>query len=214
MNMNELFTQPEEFFEEVADFGRTSRALSVLAGVAVAFSLQGLVLIPLLGDRVGSFSAGVMGSVFATFFQPWIVWVLFVVSIWVMGTVLGGRPSVSHLVKTTAWALAPLAATGVAWAGARFLALQGAPLPQDPSYPGFIGETRALQNEYFVHIGGDPLYLVLRIVGIAFVFVSFYLMVYATMAGSNMDRRTAAIAVAPGALFYFASALGLLGFGL
>ncbi|MFB6218130.1 MAG: YIP1 family protein [Halobacteriaceae archaeon] len=210
--MKELITDPESFFERIAQFGRVGRSMAVLGVIGAAYSLQALVLVPLLGDRLNAYAGGVSGELFLTFFQPFVVWVVFVVAIWPVAKILGGRPSVGRLINTSAWALSPLVATGVFWTIGRYLALADAQVPPPVEYQGFPRESAALVALYLRPASSEVVFLAFRGLGLLFVLASFYLMVYAVQAISELDRTKAAIAVAPPALFYLAVALQLIVF--
>jgi hypothetical protein len=207
--MKELVTDPESFFEQIAQFGRSARAMLVLGVVGLAYTLQALVLVPLLGPRLNAYSGAVAGEIFLGFFQPFVIWFLFLIGAWLVAKVLGGRPSIGRFVNTSAWALAPLVGTGIAWAIGRYLALADEPLPPVVDYPGFPTESAALVALYLEPAGAEPLLLAFRAVGILFILYSLYLMVHAVQAISNLDRTKAAIAVAPPAVFYLGVALRL-----
>lgn len=208
--MKDLLADPESFFERIADFGNTWRAFAVLGVAGLGYSLQSLVLLVLLGSRVSDFDGAIFVGVLGDFLQPFLVWGLFLVVVWILSVPLGGRLEIGQFVRTSAWALGPLSVAGPLWAVGRYLALRNVPVPPPPNINGFPEETARIEGEYLVALGGDPVHLVFRGLGILFVLLSFYLLVYAVVACSRLDRRQAAIATAPAALFYLAVAAGVI----
>ena len=202
--MQDLIRDPEAFFEQIAKFGRTSRAMAVLFVVGVSYSLQGLTFFAVLPNS-SEFFGGVAGFVFGDFFQPLMLWTIFVATALILGTVLGGRPSSGRMVKTMAWATAPLVGTGVCFAIGRFLAYQGAAAPEPMTYGGFAQEAAEIQEVVMVPNASDPVLLAFRAVGSVFALVFFYYSVYAVKAASDLDLVKSAAVVALPSLFYIAN---------
>jgi len=199
--MNELITDPESFFERVAESGSVLGAIAVLTVASLAYLGQSVALIIRLGDRWNDFQEAVVVDFIANFLQPFLVWLLFLIVVGVASLVLNGHLDFGQFVPASAWALGPLAVTGLGWTAGRYLGLEGVSIPPKPSVTGF-SPTRGKIIIYLEPITDETVYLLFRGFGVLFVLLSVYLMVYAITACSRFDRWQAAIAVAPVALYY------------
>jgi hypothetical protein len=202
--MMDLIRDPETFFEDIAKFGRISRAMGVLFAVGFAYSLQGITLFATVPNP-SEFFGGMAGFVFGDFAQPFMLWAIFVATALILGTVLGGRPSSGRMVKTLAWSMVPLIATGISFATGRFLAYQDAAAPEPMTYGGFAQEASEIQEVIMVPNAGDPELLAFRALGTVFILVFFYYAVYAVKAASDLDFVKSVAVVVPPALFYLAN---------
>jgi hypothetical protein len=208
--MRTLVTDPESFFEEITTFGRVGRAALIPLLAGLAYSLQGLILFSLLGSRSGELSSGIITFVVGDFAQPFAVWIVFFVSIWLMVKILGGRSQIGDLMKTTGWSLTPLIATGVAWTIGRYLALSDVSTEFNiPGTGGFRIESSEIQTHYLSQVAGDPVHLAFRLIGIVFILAAIYLIILGVKSVSTFDLQKSAIATAPAAIFYVAVAAGL-----
>lgn len=199
--MKELITDPASFFERVAESGSTLRAMAVLLLVCLAYVMQSAALLARIGDRWIDFQEAVVVGVIANFMQPFLVWLLFLIVVWVVSLLLNGRLNFGQFMSASAWALGPLLVTGLSWTAGRYLGLDGVPLPEEANFSGF-STTNSKLMIYLDPISGDTTYLLFRGIGVVFVLLSFYLMAYAVVACSRLDRWQAVIAVAPVALYY------------
>lgn len=201
--IQQLFTDPDAFFEERAKLGGFKKSGSVVLLAALAFTLQTFAVWILIGDRFRDvFTAGTFSFV-ADFLTPFALWLLLSFGFYVIAVALGGRPDIGRMIRLSGWGFAPVVLTGVFWGAGRYLSLGGSTFPPKGGPMGVpIPDQFEMLDAFISKAHGDPTYVGGIALGVLGFVVAIYLWTYAVKHSSELDRNKSLVAAAVPTLVY------------
>lgn len=168
---------------------------SLLIAASIAFALQSLAVIVALGSDYNYLQEVSIGLVLLSFLGVLVVWPLLTIAFWILGKLLGGQPAFGQLLQSTVYGFGPFTVTGLAWALGNYLALRDEPFDYESQFRPGLGKQRELYFDFVAQRASDPLFLVLEVVGLAFLALAAYFWVVALKHNSELDDQLAAVAV-------------------
>lgn len=213
METQKLVTDPDEFFEEVTQFGRIRRPtlIVVLVGVAYMLPVAIMFLITTPEQRFDIRNA-YWGVLISKLLVPLFLWLGLLIGIGIVARIAGGRPSYGRILRSVGWGMLPFGVGQIFWAVGRLSALGGADPPGDPAedFQGFANELPTL-NEYLAQADGEPANIAGLAVAVVFIVAGAHLMSYGVKYAAELNITRARIAVGVPVAVYLAIELGLLG---
>ncbi|MFC7141503.1 YIP1 family protein [Halosimplex aquaticum] len=187
-----LLTDSEDYLERKSAVGRIYEPGVIVALVALSFSLHPIAFSYALGPRESEWVLDLL-TVLWIGHLVWglALWGIFTAALYVLSSLIGGRPLMGHLTRVVGWGMAPLILASLVWAGGKYLVYRDAAL-SEPPYPGIEHENKVF-NEFTAQAAGDPLLIGTTILGCLFVLVTGYLWAAGLVTASDISRREGAI---------------------
>lgn len=183
-----LVTSPQSFVRRQSKYPGI-RAQSVIAFcVGLAFALQHLGNVALLGEAYGHVSNPIWVLTVVNLALPFLVWGVVMVVIYIVARLFEGYFPPGLLFRLTGWGMAPLIAAGLVRNAGMLVALSDAAPPEEPSFSGFDAAYESYQA-YTSSATGDPALLAATVLAVPFVLYSGYIWATVVEHISDVSRR-------------------------
>lgn len=185
-----LFTDPEKYLERKSAIGRIYEPGAIVVLVALSYTLQPIAFFYALEPAE-------VDIVMDLLTVQWIgyllwglgLWGIFTFMLYVLSSLVGGKPLLGHMVRVVGWGMAPMILTGVVWSAGKYVVFQDYTLTE-PDYPG-VDQQNIAFSEFTAQAAGDPVLIGTTLLGCLFVAVSGYLWAAGLVTASNIDIQKA-----------------------
>lgn len=181
-----------EFLEHQAAQGRMYIPVAILGVLGVVFSLQAYAIrLTLNAEQKETFIDAIVLYHVYYFFEPFLMWVIFALILFVLGVIYGGQPFMGYLLRVLPWGMIPMLVGSLLWSYGRYRALLGVS-PPELAFSG-VGREVNHVNQYLAKVSGDPELVQFMAVGTLFLVVTWYIWTLGVEYANDMSRRRAAL---------------------
>lgn len=183
-----LVTDPRAFVQRQSKYPGIRTQSVLVALVGVAFGLEHLGNIFLLGDAAERVAGPIWLLTVVSVLLAFVVWGLVTVLIYGVARFFEGYFPPGLLFRLTGWGMVPLIGAGIVRSAGLLYALRDATPPGEPSFSAFQYALEAYRG-YRAAAGSDPAFLVTIVLALPFVLYSGHIWATTVEHISDVNRR-------------------------
>lgn len=119
------------------------------------------------------------------------LWALASFVLYVLSSLVGGKPLMGHIVRVVGWGMVPLVPAGVVWSAGKYLVYEEYTL-SEPNFSD-VAQQNAVFTDYTAQAAGDPLLVGTTVLGCLFLVGTAYVWTAGLVTASALPRRKAAL---------------------